>query len=66
MGLHSGLRGYFSQPVVDAFDPRLLVCPPMSHVINFSGVKRVLGVRYLHTMSECVGYKCQTRVFEAK
>ncbi|KAK9003806.1 hypothetical protein V6N11_018702 [Hibiscus sabdariffa] len=29
----------FTQPVVDAFDPRLLVCPPMCHVINFNDVK---------------------------
>ncbi|KAK1390473.1 putative histone-arginine methyltransferase 1.3 [Heracleum sosnowskyi] len=32
-------QGYFSQPVVDAFDPRLLVAPAVSHVINFTTVK---------------------------
>ncbi|KAI4317591.1 hypothetical protein L6164_025452 [Bauhinia variegata] len=31
--------GYFSQPVVDAFDPRLLIAPPAFHVIDFSKVK---------------------------
>ncbi|KAL8162811.1 hypothetical protein V2J09_014300 [Rumex salicifolius] len=35
----SACEGYFSQPVVDAFDPRLLVAPPISHVIDFSSVK---------------------------
>ncbi|KAK8709847.1 hypothetical protein V6N13_060848 [Hibiscus sabdariffa] len=35
----SAFQGYFSQPVVDAFDPRLLVSPPMSHVIDFNEVK---------------------------
>ncbi|XP_039037843.1 probable histone-arginine methyltransferase 1.3 [Hibiscus syriacus] len=35
----SAFQGYFSQPVVDAFDPRLLVSPPMSHVIDFNDVK---------------------------
>ncbi|GKD17963.1 probable histone-arginine methyltransferase 1.3, partial [Tanacetum coccineum] len=28
-----------NKPVVDAFDPRLLVAPAISHVINFSTVK---------------------------
>ncbi|XP_038724152.1 probable histone-arginine methyltransferase 1.3 isoform X1 [Tripterygium wilfordii] len=32
-------QGYFSQPVVDAFDPRLLVAPAMHHVIDFTQVK---------------------------
>ncbi|EOY06511.1 hypothetical protein SCA6_015819 [Theobroma cacao] len=35
----SAFQGYFSQPVVDAFDPRLLVSPPMCHVIDFTEVK---------------------------
>ncbi|KAK2991981.1 hypothetical protein RJ640_014842 [Escallonia rubra] len=35
----TAFQGYFSQPVVDAFDPRLLVAPAISHVINFSSVK---------------------------
>ncbi|MBA0858395.1 hypothetical protein Goshw_025648, partial [Gossypium schwendimanii] len=35
----SAFQGYFSQPVVDAFDPRLLVCPPMCHVLNFNEIK---------------------------
>ncbi|KAB2067811.1 hypothetical protein ES319_A09G253900v1 [Gossypium barbadense] len=35
----SAFQGYFSQPVVDAFDPRLLVSPPMSHVIDFNEAK---------------------------
>ncbi|CAA0408574.1 putative methyltransferase [Arabidopsis thaliana] len=32
----SAHQGYFSQPVVDAFDPRLLVAPSMFHVIDFT------------------------------
>ncbi|KAJ4954834.1 hypothetical protein NE237_011617 [Protea cynaroides] len=32
-------QGYFSQPVVDAFDPRLLVAPVTSHAIDFTSVK---------------------------
>ncbi|XP_013616174.1 PREDICTED: probable histone-arginine methyltransferase 1.4 isoform X2 [Brassica oleracea var. oleracea] len=35
----SAHQGYFSQPVVDAFDPRLLVAPPMFHVIDFTQMK---------------------------
>ncbi|KAL3508090.1 hypothetical protein ACH5RR_033472 [Cinchona calisaya] len=35
----SAFEGYFSQPVVDAFDPRLLVAPGVSHVINFTSIK---------------------------
>ncbi|KAK6913775.1 hypothetical protein RJ641_021096 [Dillenia turbinata] len=35
----SAFQGYFSQPVVDAFDPRLLVAPPTSHVIDFTSIK---------------------------
>lgn len=35
----SAFQGYFSQPVVDAFDPRLLVCPPVCHVLNFTEMK---------------------------
>ncbi|XP_009630322.1 probable histone-arginine methyltransferase 1.3 isoform X1 [Nicotiana tomentosiformis] len=35
----SAYEGYFSQPVVDAFDPRLLVAPAISHVINFTSIK---------------------------
>ncbi|KAI7726455.1 hypothetical protein M8C21_018345 [Ambrosia artemisiifolia] len=35
----TAFQGYFSQPVVDAFDPRLLVAPSISHVINFTTVK---------------------------
>ncbi|KAK4372753.1 hypothetical protein RND71_008137 [Anisodus tanguticus] len=35
----SAYEGYFSQPVVDAFDPRLLVAPAISHVINFNSIK---------------------------
>ncbi|GKB47170.1 probable histone-arginine methyltransferase 1.3 [Tanacetum coccineum] len=35
----TAFHGYFSQPVVDAFDPRLLVAPAISHVIDFSTVK---------------------------
>lgn len=29
-------HAYFSQPVVDAFDPRLLVAPSVTHTIDFS------------------------------
>ncbi|KAG2721470.1 hypothetical protein I3760_02G083500 [Carya illinoinensis] len=35
----SAFQGYFSQPVVDAFDPRLLVAPPIFHVIDFLKIK---------------------------
>lgn len=35
----SAFQGYFSQPVVDAFDPRLLVAPAISHVIDFNKTK---------------------------
>ncbi|KAL9257935.1 putative histone-arginine methyltransferase 1.4 [Drosera capensis] len=35
----SAFQGYFSQPVVDAFDPRLLVAPAVCHVIDFNTVK---------------------------
>ncbi|XP_073154470.1 probable histone-arginine methyltransferase 1.3 [Henckelia pumila] len=35
----TAFQGYFSQPVVDAFDPRLLVAPPVSHVIDFTSSK---------------------------
>ncbi|KAF7834500.1 putative histone-arginine methyltransferase 1.4 isoform X1 [Senna tora] len=33
------LEGCFSQPVVDAFDPRLLIAPPMFHEIDFTKIK---------------------------
>ncbi|KAE9602159.1 hypothetical protein Lal_00049908 [Lupinus albus] len=35
----TAFQGYFSQPVVDAFDPRLLVAPPMFHVIDFTKIQ---------------------------
>ncbi|KAA8548942.1 hypothetical protein F0562_000626 [Nyssa sinensis] len=35
----SAFQGYFSQPVVDAFDPRLLAAPATSHMINFTTIK---------------------------
>ncbi|KAI8003188.1 putative histone-arginine methyltransferase 1.3 [Camellia lanceoleosa] len=35
----SAFQGYFSQPVVDAFDPSLLVAPAISHTINFTSIK---------------------------
>ncbi|KAL2506895.1 putative histone-arginine methyltransferase 1.4 [Abeliophyllum distichum] len=35
----TAFQGYFSQPVVDAFDPRLLVAPAMSHTIDFTSTK---------------------------
>ncbi|KAL5199127.1 hypothetical protein ABZP36_002639 [Zizania latifolia] len=35
----SAFQGYFSQPVVDAFDPRLLVSPPMYHTLDFTSMK---------------------------
>lgn len=30
------------QPVVDAFDPRLLVAPPMFHTIDFTQMKVII------------------------
>ncbi|XP_019175230.1 PREDICTED: probable histone-arginine methyltransferase 1.3 isoform X3 [Ipomoea nil] len=35
----SAYVGYFAQPVVDAFDPRLLVAPAISHSIDFASIK---------------------------
>lgn len=35
----SAFQGYFSQPVVDAFDPRLLVSPPIYHTLDFTRMK---------------------------
>ncbi|ESW26278.1 hypothetical protein PHAVU_003G105500 [Phaseolus vulgaris] len=35
----TAFQGYFSQPVVDAFDPRLLIAPSIFHVIDFSKIK---------------------------
>ncbi|KAF9673297.1 hypothetical protein SADUNF_Sadunf10G0009500 [Salix dunnii] len=35
----SAFGGYFSQPVVDAFDPRLLVAPAVSHHLDFTEIK---------------------------
>ncbi|KAJ8636443.1 hypothetical protein MRB53_010710 [Persea americana] len=35
----SAFQGYFSQPVVDAFDPRLLVSPPIFHTLDFTRIK---------------------------
>ncbi|XP_077218728.1 putative histone-arginine methyltransferase CARM1 isoform X2 [Tasmannia lanceolata] len=35
----SAFQGYFSQPVVDAFDPRLLVAPAIFHTLDFTRVK---------------------------
>ncbi|CAN8260209.1 unnamed protein product [Cochlearia groenlandica] len=35
----SANKGYFSQPVVDAFDPRILVATPMSHTMDFTQMK---------------------------
>lgn len=35
----SAFQGYFSQPVVDAFDPRVLVSPPSSHSLDFNSLK---------------------------
>ncbi|OAY67044.1 putative histone-arginine methyltransferase CARM1 [Ananas comosus] len=36
---NSAFQGYFSQPVVDAFDPRVLVSPPISHKLDFTRMK---------------------------
>ncbi|KAG4990508.1 hypothetical protein JHK87_023965 [Glycine soja] len=35
----TAFQGYFSQPVVDAFDPRLLIAAPMFHVLDFTKIK---------------------------
>ncbi|XP_068662276.1 probable histone-arginine methyltransferase CARM1 [Aristolochia californica] len=35
----SAFQGYFSQPVVDAFDPRLLVAPAVTHTLDFMTLK---------------------------
>ncbi|CAK9238579.1 unnamed protein product [Sphagnum jensenii] len=35
----SAFQGYFSQPVVDAFDPRLLIAAPVIHTIDFTTAK---------------------------
>jgi hypothetical protein len=33
------IRSAYMQPVVDAFDPRLLVAPAISHVLDFTEIK---------------------------
>eukprot|EP00262_Sarcandra_glabra_P011762 TRINITY_DN2896_c0_g1_i2.p1 TRINITY_DN2896_c0_g1~~TRINITY_DN2896_c0_g1_i2.p1 ORF type:complete len:542 (-),score=95.64 TRINITY_DN2896_c0_g1_i2:259-1884(-) len=35
----SAFKGYFTQPVVDAFDPRLLVAPAIFHTLDFTCIK---------------------------
>ncbi|KAL5701228.1 type I protein arginine methyltransferase [Ranunculus cassubicifolius] len=35
----SAFQGYFSQPVVDAFDPRFLVAPSIFHTLDFTSMK---------------------------
>ncbi|PNY09870.1 putative histone-arginine methyltransferase 1.3-like protein [Trifolium pratense] len=35
----TAFQGYFSQPVVDAFDPRLLISPSMFHAMDFTKIK---------------------------
>ncbi|XP_058084351.1 probable histone-arginine methyltransferase CARM1 isoform X2 [Magnolia sinica] len=35
----SAFQGYFGQPVVDAFDPRLLVAPAIFHTLDFTCMK---------------------------
>uniref|UniRef100_A0A1D1YMD4 Probable histone-arginine methyltransferase CARM1 n=1 Tax=Anthurium amnicola TaxID=1678845 RepID=A0A1D1YMD4_9ARAE len=35
----SAFQGYFSQPVVDAFDPRLLISPAVCHTLDFTCIK---------------------------
>ncbi|KAG8099137.1 hypothetical protein GUJ93_ZPchr0013g35428 [Zizania palustris] len=35
----SAFQGYFSQPVVDAFDPRLLISPSTYHMLDFTRMK---------------------------
>ncbi|KAI3927967.1 hypothetical protein MKW98_023568 [Papaver atlanticum] len=35
----SAFQGYFSQPVVDAFDPRFLVAPSICHPLDFLSLK---------------------------
>lgn len=35
----AAFKGYFSQPVVDAFDPRLLVAPAIFHTMDFTAAK---------------------------
>eukprot|EP00245_Coleochaete_scutata_P002345 TRINITY_DN13075_c0_g1_i1.p1 TRINITY_DN13075_c0_g1~~TRINITY_DN13075_c0_g1_i1.p1 ORF type:complete len:545 (-),score=104.08 TRINITY_DN13075_c0_g1_i1:696-2330(-) len=35
----SAFQGFFSQPVVDAFDPRLLLSPSITHNIDFTSIK---------------------------
>ncbi|EFJ24851.1 hypothetical protein SELMODRAFT_149478 [Selaginella moellendorffii] len=36
---NAAFQGYFSQPVVDAFDPRLLVAPPAMHSLDLTSMK---------------------------
>lgn len=33
------VQGYYTQPVVDAFDPRLLISPSISHTLDFTRIK---------------------------
>ncbi|CAL5407066.1 unnamed protein product [Camellia sinensis] len=58
----SAFQGYFSQPVVDAFDPSLLVAPAISHMINFTSIKSNCFVEWnyyfcYYGTSEIMGHK---------
>ncbi|KAK8954613.1 putative histone-arginine methyltransferase CARM1 [Platanthera zijinensis] len=35
----SAFEGYFSQPVIDAFDPRILISPAIFHTLDFTRIK---------------------------
>lgn len=44
----STFYGYLSQPVIDAFNPRLLVAPPVFHMIDFMKIKKRYGRLFNH------------------
>eukprot|EP00249_Psilotum_nudum_P014385 c24796_g2_i1 orf=667-1953(+) len=61
----AAFQGYFSQPVVDAFDPRVLVAPAIFHTIDFMTVKEeelyelVIPLNFTTTMAARVhGIAC--------
>uniref|UniRef100_A0A453AQT4 type I protein arginine methyltransferase n=1 Tax=Aegilops tauschii subsp. strangulata TaxID=200361 RepID=A0A453AQT4_AEGTS len=48
----SAFDGYFSQPVVDAFDPRLLISQSTYHTLDFTSMK----VRYIEMILKLIAF----------
>ena len=49
-------QAYFSQPVVDAFDPRLLVAPSVTHTIDFSSATVRGAIRIYVSFVSCLRF----------